>query len=84
MLSCKVIIYGTTWCGDCKRAKSLLERKGVSYEWINIEEQAGAEDKMLQLSNGVMKVPTILFPEGAVLVEPSNEELLDQLEKTHV
>lgn len=74
-----ILMYGTTWCGDCTRAKRLFDDRSVSYEWINIEERPGTADKMMELNGGLQKVPTILFPDGAVLVEPSNEELLDQL-----
>ena len=70
-----IIMYGTTWCPDCTRAKRVLERHNVPYTWINIEEDAAARTRVQEINGGYMSVPTILFPDGSVLVEPSNTEL---------
>ncbi len=70
-----IVVYGTAWCGDCRRAKKLLERRGVQYAWVDVEEQEGASEEMLRLNGGDRRVPTVLFPDGTVLVEPSNAEL---------
>ncbi len=72
-------MYGTTWCGDCHRAKALLDDLGVGYEWVNIEEVEGASERMLELNGGIMRVPTLIFPDGSVLVEPTNDQLLARL-----
>ena len=70
-----IIMYGTSWCPDCTRAKRVLERHNVPYTWINIEEDAVARARVQELNGGYMSVPTILFPDGSVLVEPGNSEL---------
>ena len=70
-----IVVYGTTWCGDCRRAKKLLERRGIDYAWVDVEEQKGAKEEMLRLNGGDRRVPTLLFPDGSVLVEPSNADL---------
>ena len=70
-----VVMYGTTWCGDCRRAKKVLERRGVGYAWIDVEKTKGARDEMMRLSGGDRRVPTMLFPDGSVLIEPDNREL---------
>ncbi len=70
-----IVVYGTAWCGDCRRAKKLLERRGIEYAWVDVEEQKGARDEMLRLNGGDRRVPTLLFPDGSVLVEPGNAEL---------
>jgi mycoredoxin len=75
-----IVVYGTAWCGDCRRAKKLLERRGIDYVWIDVEEQKGASDEMLRLNGGDRRVPTLLFPDGSVLVEPSNAELSAKLD----
>jgi mycoredoxin len=75
-----ILMYGTTWCGDCRRSKRVLEGRGVPYRWINIEDEEGAAEEMLRLSGGRQSVPTIRFPDGRVLVEPSDQELTAQLE----
>lgn len=75
-----IIIYGTTWCPDCTRAKRVLEDNGIEYKWINIEQDAGAMDRVQEINGGYMSVPTILFPDGSVLVEPSNRDLQKKLD----
>lgn len=70
-----IVVYGTAWCGDCWRAKKLLERRGIEYAWVDVEEQKGAREEMLRLNGGDRRVPALLFPDGSVLVEPSNAEL---------
>lgn len=74
-----ITVYGTTWCGDCLRAKRLLDAQGVRYTWIDVDKHPEAEEAVLRLNRGMRSVPTILFPDGSVLVEPSNRELLARL-----
>ncbi len=71
----KIKMYATTWCGDCRRAKRWFDAHGVDYEYINIEEDDEAAELVLKVNNGMRSVPTIIFPDGSVLVEPSSFEL---------
>ncbi len=70
-----ILMYSTTWCGDCRRAKRTFEALGVHYQEINIERDAAAAAYVSRINDGMLSVPTILFPDGTVLVEPSNAEL---------
>lgn len=79
MASDKIIMYGSTWCPDCRRAKQCLEKHGIAYEWSNIEQDAEARAKVVEINHGNRSVPTIVFPDGSVLVEPSNAELEKKL-----
>ena len=71
----KIKVYSTEWCPDCKRSKAFLNEHGIEYEEINIEDNPDAAKKVQEINNGNRSVPTIVFPDGKVLVEPSNEEL---------
>lgn len=71
----KIKVYATTWCSDCRLAKHVLETNSVDYEWINIEGDPDAAAMIQKLNGGYSSVPTILFPDGRVLVEPSRAEL---------
>ena len=75
MSESRIVVYGTAWCGDCWRAKKLLERRGIAYLWVDVEERKAAGDEMLRLNGGDRRVPTLLLPDGSVMVEPSNAEL---------
>ncbi|HTY81607.1 MAG TPA: mycoredoxin [Dehalococcoidales bacterium] len=68
-------MYGTKWCGDCARAKQVFARNKITYDWIDITEDESACEYVKKVNKGFQSVPTIVFPDGSVLVEPSNEAL---------
>jgi thioredoxin reductase (NADPH) len=74
-----IVVYGTTWCPDCKRAKQFFSEHRVPYTWIDIEEDSQAMDYVREVNRGKRIIPTIIFPDGSVLVEPSNAELAEKL-----
>lgn len=71
----KITFYGATWCADCRRAKQYLDDRGIAYEYINIDTEPGAAEKVVEINKGFQSIPTIVFPDGEILVEPSNEQL---------
>jgi mycoredoxin len=54
-----ITMYTTTWCPDCRRVKSFLEKRGVPYREVNIEEDESAEETVIKANNGKRKVPTL-------------------------
>lgn len=75
----QIRMYSTAWCGDCRRSKRFLEMHHIPYEEINIEEHPDAAQIVIALNNGMRSVPTIVFPDGSILVEPSNLALAKKL-----
>ncbi|HVB75304.1 MAG TPA: mycoredoxin [Ktedonobacteraceae bacterium] len=71
----QIKMYATAWCGDCRMAKRWFDARGISYDYINIEEDDAAAAYVMQVNRGMRAVPTIVFPDGSVLVEPSPREL---------
>jgi glutaredoxin 3 len=57
----QVEIYGTMFCPYCSRAKSLLERKGVTYINIDIIEDTSKRDEMVARAHGRTSVPQIFI-----------------------
>ena len=55
----EIKVYGTTWCGDCRRAKQFLRERGIGFQEINIDEAPEAEELVLRVNEGRRKVPTI-------------------------
>ncbi|MBI4786232.1 MAG: FAD-dependent oxidoreductase [Chloroflexi bacterium] len=74
-----VIVYGTNWCGDCRRAKQLLAEHMVNFRWIDIDKDAEARAFVERANKGKRSVPTIVFDDGSILVEPSNAQLAQKL-----
>ena len=71
--------YGTTWCGDCRRAKTIFAELQIPYLWIDIDQNPQAAEFVKQINHGMRSVPTIIFPDGSILVEPDSESLRDKL-----
>ena len=71
----KITVYATTWCGDCRFAKRWLDAHGIAYDYINIEQNEQAAAYVTQVNNGARSVPTIIFPDGSILVEPNARQL---------
>ncbi len=70
-----IIMYTTSWCSDCRRSKRLFAALGVPYSEIDIEDHPEAAERVRSINHGARSVPTIVFPDGSVLVEPSNTAL---------
>ncbi|MGI2335133.1 MAG: glutaredoxin family protein [Dehalogenimonas sp.] len=75
----EIIMYGTTWCPDCHRAKRVFGTKGIAFKWVDIAEKPEAAAEVERLNKGNRSVPTIVFPDGTILVEPGNAELEKKL-----
>ncbi|MCH2524994.1 MAG: NrdH-redoxin [Dehalococcoidia bacterium] len=75
----KITVYGTTWCSDCRRAKQLMDSYNIEYNWTDIDEEPEFQNLVKEINDGKSIVPTIIFPDGSVLVEPSNSELIKKL-----
>ena len=79
MPNSNIIIYGTTWCWDCRRARRFLNKNQVTYEWIDIDKDQEAEAYVKRVNQGNRSVPTIIFADDSILVEPSNDQLAEKL-----
>jgi thioredoxin reductase (NADPH) len=75
-----ITVYGASWCPDCRRAKQFFGEHRIDYEWIDITENAEAVAFVEKVNNGGRRIPTIVFPDGDILVEPSNAELMAKTE----
>ncbi len=72
-------VYGTAWCGDCKRTKRFLGENRVPFEYVDIDEDERGARLVEETNHGNRSVPTLVFPDGSVLVEPSNADLAEKL-----
>ena len=72
-------VYATTWCGDCRMARHVLDSRSIAYEYIDIDLAPEAAELVQRINGGFRTVPTFLFPDGRVLVEPTRIELEEAL-----
>ena len=75
METTKIKLYGNNWCGDSRRARQFFDLNHIEYEWIDIETDEEAVKFVENVNNGFRSVPTIIFPDGSILVEPSVYQL---------
>ena len=79
MPDANITVYGAPWCPDCKRAKQFLGEQRVPYNWVDIDQDEEGRRYVQQANEGRQIIPTILFEDGSILVEPSNAELAAKL-----
>jgi len=72
-------VYGATWCPDCRRAKQFLGEQRIHYTSVDIEQDRDGQALVEGANEGKRIIPTIVFPDGSILVEPSNAELAAKL-----
>ena len=76
----RITVYGVSWCPDCRRSRAVLDETNIPYVWIDIDENKLGEKFVLATNRGNRSVPTIIFPDGSVLVEPGSGQLRQTLE----
>ena len=75
----EIIMYGTTWCGDTRRARRFFDEHNIPYRWVDIDQDLQARHYVEELNNGFRSVPTIIFPDGSKLVEPTTAQLAEKM-----
>lgn len=71
----QIVMYATQYCPDCVRAKKFFEANHIPHLRVGLEGNAEATEFVMKVNHGYRSVPTIIFPDGSVLVEPNWEEL---------
>ena len=75
----EITIYGTSWCGGSRRARLQFDEHHIPYRWVDIEKDEQAAKYVESLAHGYRSVPTIVWPDGSFLVEPSSAALAKKL-----
>ena len=75
----QMTIYSTPWCGYCHRLMKQLDREGVSYSMVDIEQDPAAADYVMSVNGGNQTVPTVVFADGSALTNPSLAEVKGKL-----
>ena len=75
----KLKVIGASWCPDCKRAKTFLGQHRIEFDWVDMELDPTAQAEVERINNGKRIIPTIIFSDGSILTEPSNDELAEKL-----
>ena len=71
----QIVMYATEYCSDCVRAKKFFELNKIPHLHVGLEGNWEATEFVIKVNHGARSVPTIVFPDGSILVEPDWEEL---------
>lgn len=70
MSDTRLIVYMTFWCFDCQRVRRWLDQNQIDYVLVDIDKDPHADALVRKLNRGYRSVPTLVFPDGSLLVEP--------------
>lgn len=76
----KIVMYGTDWCGMTRRARQVMEDEKIDYLYVDIDKDEEAAEFVMGVNRGYRSVPTIVFQDGSILVEPSSYLLREKLD----
>ena len=72
-------MYTTSWCGYCSRLKTALRSEGISWSEVDIESDPAAAEFVGSVNGGNHVVPTVKFPDGSTLTNPSIKDVKAKL-----
>jgi len=72
-------MYSTPWCGYCHRLKSQLNREGIEFVTVDIEQDPSAADLVMKVNNGNQTVPTLVYSDGTAQTNPSVSQVKAKL-----
>jgi mycoredoxin len=78
-MSGQLTMYSTSWCGYCHRLAGQLDREGIAFAVVDIESDPAAAAVVEQVNNGNRTVPTVVFPDGSAMTNPSVREVKARL-----
>jgi mycoredoxin len=77
-------MYTTPWCGYCHRLQGQLDRAGIAYDVVDVEQDPGAADLVMAHNGGNRTVPTLVFADGSSLTNPTLSQVQGKLSEVQV
>lgn len=78
-MSASFTMYTTPWCGYCFRLKAQLDREGIPFDLVDIEQEPSAALLVEQINDGNQTVPTLVFADGTAMTNPSVMQVKEKL-----
>ena len=75
----QLTMYQTSWCGYCHRLKSQLDREGIAYDVVDIEQHPEAAALVEKVNHGNQTVPTLVYADGSAQTNPSLIQVKEKL-----
>ena len=67
----QLVMYSTVWCGYCTRLKTAMKASGIGFTEVDIEHDPAAAEFVRRVNGGNQTVPTVKFPDGSALTNPT-------------
>lgn len=74
-----ITMFSTEWCGYCKRLKLMLDKTGIGYTLVDIEQTPGTEELVKSVNGGNAVVPTVVYPDGTTATNPTLSDVKSAL-----
>lgn len=76
----KITLYTSNWCAHAMSVEGFLKKNDIAVNMINIDGNPEAREQLIEINGGYASVPTLIFPDGTRLTEPSFGQLRQKLE----
>jgi len=81
----KIIVYGHDLCGLARLLAEKLQQYEIDHEWRDVRKgNPEFKEELKKLASGFLSVPTVVFPDGNVLIEPRPDEVLEYINKLSI
>jgi mycoredoxin len=74
----QIVMYSTQTCSDCFRVRAFFEANKIPFLHVLLEDNREATEFVVSMNKGYQSVPTIIFPDGSILVEPTWQDLVEK------
>jgi mycoredoxin len=75
----RIVLYTANWCAHARSVEGFLKRNGITHDLVNVDRDDEARQKLIVINDGFASVPTLVFPDGTKLTEPSFREIREKL-----
>ena len=75
----RIVLYTANWCAHARSVEGFLKRNGITHDLVNVDRDDEARQKLIVINDGFASVPTLVFPDGTILTEPSFREIREKL-----
>ncbi len=72
-------LAGTLWSSASHNTRDFLTRNLIPYQWLDVEKDAKVRALVEEYNQGELRIPTLFFPDGSVMVEPNLRELAEKV-----
>ncbi len=74
-----ITLYTSNICPQAWAVERFMNQYEAPIQLINIDSVEGARQELIEMNNGYASVPTLIFPDGEKMVEPTFAQLKEKL-----